>query len=146
KAVGLLLLAYILAIVGPACIPAGAQQITGTIRGTVTDPSGAVVQQATVTATQIETGFTRSATTESSGAFVLLELPVGHYRLEVTASNFETYVQQGISLDVNETATVPVHLNVASTAQQVQVQSNAALIQPTVTSMGQVVGERELLD
>lgn len=123
-------------IVGPACIPAAAQQITGIIRGTVTDPSGAVVQQAIITATQLETGFTRSATTERNGAFVLLELPVGHYRLEVAASNFEKYVQQGISLDVNETATVPVHLNVASTAQQVQVQLNAAMIQPTVTSMG----------
>lgn len=146
NAVRLFFLASILATLGPLCLPTAAQQITGAIRGTVTDPSGAVVQHATVTATQLETGFTRSATTEQDGAFILLELPVGHYRLEVTANNFEKYVQEGISLDVNETATVPVHLNLASTAQQVQVQSNAALIQPTVTSMGQVVGERELLD
>lgn len=142
----LFMLVCILLLAGPACIPAAAQQITGTIRGTVTDPSGAVVQQATVTATQLETGFSRSATTQRNGSFVLPELPIGHYRIEVTSTNFEKYVQEGISLDVNETATVAVRLNVASTAQSVQVQSNAALIQPTVTSMGQVVGERELLD
>lgn len=144
-AFGLFVLACISLIVSVYCIPSAAQQITGTIRGTVTDPSGAVVQQATVTAKQLETGFTRSATTQHDGSFVLPELPVGHYHLEVTSNNFEKYVQDGISLDVNETATVPVRLSVASTAQLVQVQSNAALIQPTVTSMGQVVGERELL-
>jgi len=126
--------------------PAAAQQITGTIRGSVTDPSGAVVRGATVTATRIETGFTRSAASGRDGTFVLLELPVGHYRLKISAHGFVKYVQEGISLDVNETATVPVRLSVASTAQTVQVQSNAALIQPTVTSLGQVVGERELLD
>ncbi len=61
-----------------------------------------------MTATQAETGLTRSATTGRDGSFVLLELPVGHYRLEAAARNFEKYVQDGISLDVNETATVPV--------------------------------------
>jgi outer membrane receptor protein involved in Fe transport len=129
-----------------ACVPATAQQITGTIRGVVTDPSGAVLPGASVTATQLETGLMRSADTRRDGSFVLLELPVGHYQLEIDAKNFEKYVQDGISLHVDETATVPVRLTVASTAQQVQVESNAALIQPTVSSMGQVVDERELLE
>ncbi|MGH9740408.1 MAG: TonB-dependent receptor domain-containing protein [Candidatus Acidiferrales bacterium] len=129
-----------------ACLPAAAQQITGTIRGSVTDPSGAGVPGASVTATQIETGFTRSVETGRNGSYVLFALPVGHYRLEVTVNNFGKYVQNGISLDVNEIASVPVRLKVASITQEVQVQANTALIQPTVTSMGQVVGERELLD
>ena len=129
-----------------ACVPASAQQISGTIRGTVTDPSGAAIGGASVTATQLETGLTRSASTERDGSFVVLELPVGHYRLEIAAKNFEKYVQNGISVDVNETATIRVRLAVASTAQEVQVESNARLIQPTVTSMGQVVDERELLN
>jgi hypothetical protein len=128
------------------CASVSAQQITGNIRGTVSDPSGALVQLATVTAEQTETGLTRTATTDHNGSYVLLELPVGHYRLEVAAQGFEKYVQQGISLNVNETAVVAAHLVVGSEKERVQVQADAELIQPTVTSLGQVVSERELVD
>jgi hypothetical protein len=123
-----------------------AQQITGSIRGTVQDPSGAVVQQATVTAKQTETGLTRTATTDHTGAYVLLELPVGHYQLQVEAKGFQTYIQQGITLNVNETATIPVHLDVGAESQQVQVVADAQLIQGTVTSLGKTVSGREVLD
>jgi outer membrane receptor protein involved in Fe transport len=124
----------------------GAQQITGSIRGAVLDPSGAVVEGAVVSAKQLETGLTRTTTTDHQGDYVLVELPVGHYRLEVTAKSFEKYVQEGISLDVNETATVPVHLVVGLASQQVQVQADAELIQTSVSSLGQTVMEREILD
>jgi Carboxypeptidase regulatory-like domain len=127
-------------------ISASAQQITGNIRGTVSDPSGAVVQNASVTAHQVETGLVRTATTDRSGNYLLLELPVGHYRLEVTATGFQKYLQDGISLDVNETAAVPIRLAVGSEKELVQVRADAELIQPTVTSLGQVVHEREILD
>src|ERR1035438_4768947 len=89
---------------------AAGQQITGSIRGTVQDPSGAIVQAATVTAKQIETGLTRQAVTDRQGAYVLVELPIGHYQLEVRAKGFQKYMQQGISLEVNETATIGIHL------------------------------------
>jgi hypothetical protein len=123
-----------------------AQQITGSIRGTVSDPSGAVVQGASVTAHQVETGLIRAATTDRGGNYVLLELPVGHYRLEVAAKSFQKYVQEGISLNVNETATVPVRLAVGSESAHVQVEADADMIQPTITSLGKPVLERELLD
>src|SRR6185437_7530190 len=122
-----------------------AQQITGTIRGTVTDPSGAVVQGATVTAKQVETGLTRTAVSGADGGYVLLELPVGDYRLKVEAKNFRQYLQQGITLNVNETATVPVHLVLGSENQQVEVKADAQLIQDAVTSLGTVVHEREIV-
>src|ERR1700691_3851622 len=122
------------------------QQITGSIRGTVSDPSGAVVQTATVTARQVETGLTRVAITDHQGEYVLVELPIGHYQLETQAKGFQTYLQQGISLDVNETATVGIHLKVGSETQQVEVSANAALVQSTVSSLGEAVMEREILD
>ena len=124
----------------------GAQEITGSIRGTVLDPSGAVVEGAAVSAKQLETGLTRATTTDHQGGYVLVELPVGHYRLEVTAKDFEKYVQEGISLDVNETATVPVRLVVGLASEQVQVQADAELIQTSVSSLGQTVMQREILD
>jgi hypothetical protein len=123
-----------------------AQQITGSIRGTVVDPTGAIVQSATVTAQQVETGLLRTVAADHEGAYVLEELPVGHYQLTVQAPGFEQYVQQGISLDVNETATVSVHLRVGSEKQRVEVNANADMIQGTVTSLGQTVLEREILD
>jgi hypothetical protein len=135
---------FVLALL--ACSLASAQQITGNIRGTVTDPSGAVVQNATVSARQMETGLTRTTVTGRAGDFLVVELPVGHYRLEITATGFQRYVRDGISLDVNETAAIPVQLAVGSEKQTVQVQADAELIEPTVTSLGEVVREREILD
>ena len=123
----------------------GAQQITGNLRGTVTDPSGAVVQKATVAAIQAETGLRRTATTGRDGTYLLLELPVGHYRLEVQAQGFRKYLQEGISLNVNETATVPARLAVGTETQEINVRADAELIQGTVTSLGKAVLSRELL-
>jgi hypothetical protein len=129
-----------------AGLNAGAQQITGSIRGSVEDPSGAVVQSANVTAKQTETGLERTATTDHTGAYVIFELPVGHYELQIEAKGFQTYIQQGITLNVNETATIPVHLAVGAATQQVQVNADAQLIQETVTSLGKTVSGREVLD
>jgi Carboxypeptidase regulatory-like domain/TonB dependent receptor len=129
-----------------AGVHAGAQQITGSIRGTVQDPSSAFVQHASVSARQTETGLTRTTITDPGGAYVLLELPVGHYELRVEAKGFQKYVQQGITLNVNETATVPVHLTVGAESQVLEVNADAQLIQGTATSLGKTVTEREVLD
>ena len=129
-----------------AGVHAGAQQITGSIRGTVQDPSSAFVQSASVSAQQAETGLTRTAMTDPSGAYVLLELPVGHYELRVEARGFQKYIQQGITLNVNETAIIPIHLAVGAESQVLEVNADAQLIQGTVTSLGKTVSEREVLD
>lgn len=122
------------------------QDITGSIHGTVLDPSGASVQAATVTAKQVETGLTRSVVTDRQGNYALVELPIGRYLLEVHAKGFESYLQQGISLDVNETGTVSIHLKLGAETQQVEVNADAQVIQTTASSLGQTVMEREILD
>jgi outer membrane receptor protein involved in Fe transport len=129
-----------------ASLELAAQQITGSIRGTVIDPSGAVVQSAAVTAQQAETGLTRSASTDRDGAYVLVELPIGHYQIRTEAKGYQKYLQEGISLDVNQTATVNVHLKLGAETQQVEVKADAQLVQSTVSSLGQTVMEREILD
>ena len=136
----------VLAFVLLACLNSSAQQITGNFRGTVTDPSGAVILGAEVTAQQTETALSRTTNTDRNGSYVLLELPVGHYRLHVAANGFEEYEQDGITLNVNETASVSPRLAVGSEKQQVLVRADASLIEPTVTSMGKVVEQRELED
>ena len=136
----------VLAFLVLASVSLSAQQITGNIRGTVTDPSGAVIQGAMVTARQTETDLSRRTTTDRDGNYVLLELPLGHYSLQVAAKGFQEYVHDGITLSVNETASVSPHLAVGSENQQVLVSGDAALIEPTVTSMGKVVEQQELED
>jgi outer membrane receptor protein involved in Fe transport len=123
-----------------------AQQITGSIRGTVVDPSGAVVQSAAVSAQQTETGLTRTASTDRDGAYVLVELPIGHYQIRAEGKGYQKYLQEGISLDVNQTATVNVHLKLGAETQQVEVKADAQLVQSTVSSLGETVMEREILD
>ncbi len=136
----------VLACVFLACLSLSAQQITGNIRGIVTDPSGAVIRGAAVTAHQVETGLSRMTITDRNGNYVLLELPIGHYSLNVAVTGFQEYVQDGITLNVNETASVSPRLVLGSEKQQVLVSADANLIEPTVTSMGKVVQQRELED
>ena len=135
---------FILALV--CAVTARTQAISGSIRGTVTDGTGAVVTGAKITVTSAETGLQRSVTSNAEGAYVLLELPVGHYRLETEAAGFKKYLQDGISLDVNQQATVAIRLAVGTATQQIEVTSNAQMIETTSTNLGQTVGEREILD
>src|ERR1700731_3167114 len=105
-----------------------AQQITAVMQGTVTDATGAAVTNAEVTAVQRETGFTRTVTSDQQGAYLLVELPVGHYRLFAEAKGFQKFIQEGISLDVNENATVAIRLAVGIPSQEVWVEANALLV------------------
>jgi hypothetical protein len=123
-----------------------AQQTTASIRGRVIDASGGVVKDVSLTATEVDTGFSRSVRSGSAGDFVFVELPVGAYRLEAEAKGFQKFLQEGITLDVNQTANVAVQLVVGMTTQIFQVNANASMIETTSTNLGQTVGEREILD
>ena len=90
--------------------PAFAQRTTASIRGTVTDSSGAVVPGANVTAKGEETGFSRSTVTNSEGVYSFPELPVGTYTVEVSISGFKSAVQQGVLLNVADVRAVDVQL------------------------------------
>jgi Carboxypeptidase regulatory-like domain/TonB dependent receptor len=129
-----------------ATLSVHAQQITGSLRGTVNDPSGAVVQNARVTARQVETGLTRAVTTDRAGAWVIAELPIGHYQLQVEAGGFRKYIRDGISLDVNEMATLNVNLTVGTENEKIEVMADAQLIQNTTTSLGKAVLQQEIVD
>ena len=122
-----------------------AQQITANLSGTASDPSGAVVSGVVVTVRQTETGFTRSATTNAQGEYQFVELPIGPYQLQAEAKGFQKYLQEGISLDVNDRAAVAIHLVVGTETQEVRVRADAALVETTNTSLGKTVEEREIL-
>jgi Carboxypeptidase regulatory-like domain len=139
------LLAFILLFAVPhACYPQATEvdQITGTIQ----DTTGSAIPKAEVKAFQTETGFTRSAVTEGDGSYVLSSLPIGPYRLEVSAAGFKTYVENGIVLQVNLNPTVNAKLEVGSVSQQVVVQENATMAETQTSAVSQVINSQSVVD
>ncbi len=119
---------------------------TAQISGLVSDQSGAIVPNAKVKATQVATGLVRSTVTGADGLYVLPNLPVGSYQLEVQAGGFETYVQTGIVLQVSNAATINVTLRVGAARQQVEVAANASMVQTQTTSVASVMDNARILD
>lgn len=116
------------------------------ISGVVEDPSGAVIPTAKVKATQTDTGLVRMAETGSTGSYVLPNLPVGPYRLEVNTTGFKAYVQSGIILQVGENVTINVKLQLGQATQSVKVSANAKMVQTNQTFVSQVIDQRRIVD
>src|SRR6476659_9497339 len=114
-------------------------QATAQISGTVTDPSGAVLPGAGITATQTETGSVRNSVSNETGSYVLPNLPLGAYKLEVVLPGFRTFVRTGIVLQVNSNPVVNVTLEVGQRTELVEVQANAALVETRTSGVGQVM-------
>jgi hypothetical protein len=121
-------------------------QSTSQIQGIVQDASGLAVPAAEVKATQTETGAVRTVTTAADGVYVLSNLPIGPYQLEVSKPGFATYVQTGIILQVASNPTVGVQLKIGAVSEQVQVEANAAQVETQNTSLGTVIENRRILD
>src|SRR5438270_1898156 len=123
-----------------------AQDPTGTLQGIVTDPSGARVPHANVTAESVDTGRTTAQQTTEEGAFRFSSLPVGRYRIRAGASGFADFETAAIRLDVGRVQEVPLQLNLASAASnQITVDDNAATVDVSPT-LGNVVSQREAVD
>lgn len=127
--------------------PVGAQVgASGQISGLVSDPTGGLVPNAAVTATHVATGLVRTTRSGPDGIYVLPNLPVGSYRLEVQATGFETYVQTGILLEVSSKVTVNVTLRVGQVKQAVEVSANASMVQTQSTSVSSIMDNARVLD
>jgi hypothetical protein len=106
-----------------------------TIVGTVTDPSGAAVPNASITLTNAETGASRTLNSSSDGQFVAPDLHIGHYTARATASGFKVAEQKSITLTVGDRLRVDFKLQVGSAQEQVTVEANAVAVQ---TDSGEV--------
>ncbi len=135
-----------LSILAASAAAVSAQVSTVTIHGTVSDTTGAVIQKAQVTAVNIETNFARSVFTDSSGVYAIQFLPIGPYRLEVTANGFKKFVQSGIVLEVNRNARVDPALDAGAVSETVSVTSNAPLVETTNAAVGQTTTNDEIVN
>jgi len=121
-------------------------QATSQIQGVVQDASGAAVPGTQVKATKTETGAVRTATSAADGTYVLPNLQLGPYRLEVTKQGFSSYVQTGIVLQVGVNPTVDVALKVGNVTESVQVDAAATLVETQATGVGQVLENQRILE
>jgi len=108
----------------------------------VTDPSDIVVTAARVPAVNAKTGYTRTQTTTSAGAYHLL-VPIGEYTLEVQAINFASYTQTGIQLNVSQTARVDVAVQLVTEKGAVSATAEAPLVDSGSNVIGNVVTGRD---
>ncbi len=112
------------------------QAYSGSLRGTVTDPSGSALTGATVVLANPESKLTRTTTTGGLGDYQFLSLPPGAYTLTVTATGFARYEQTGVQLLVNSPATANVQLKVGGTSENVTVTSEAPILNEVDASLG----------
>jgi hypothetical protein len=121
-------------------------QATAQIQGTVQDSSGAAVPGAAVKATQTETGVSRTVQSGADGVYILSNLPLGPYTLEVTKDGFSRYQQTGIVLQVNASPTIDIAMKVGAVTEQVNVEANAGLVETQSTSVGSVIENQRILE
>ena len=116
-----------------------AQNISGTMAGTVRDSSGAIIPNAAVAAIHVETNSRFTTATNNEGVYRFPTLPIGTYQLEVESSGFQKYVGTGIALHVNESLTVDVTLTVGQMTQAVEVTAQAAAVNTQTAEVGSLV-------
>ena len=121
-------------------------QVSGGIRGVVSDSAARPVPTATVTTKNLETGATRSSVTDEAGRYLVVTLPVGQYEVRVTKSGFQEAVRGGIRLVVGQEANVDLTLQVSAVKTQVRVNEDAPIVSTTTSDISGLVGEQEIKD
>lgn len=125
-------------------LPLLAQQPTGSIVGTVSDPAGAVVPQARVALRDIQTGATRSSTTSQEGYYEFLLLRPGQYEVTVEATGFHRSVQREIGVKVGQVVRANVSLELGDVTQVIEVTAAIPLIEPDKSSIGSSIDNRAI--
>jgi len=120
-------------------IPLGAQDVTASITGNVTDASGAAIVGATVVARDLDRGTAYSTATDAAGFYNLARLPGSRYEVKVTNAGFEASVQPSVELVINQVAKLDFQLKVGNVNQTVEVTSAAPILQTETTTLGTVL-------
>jgi Carboxypeptidase regulatory-like domain len=137
-------LALILAILLSS--PALRADVTGAIQGVVRDKSQAAIAGAHITATNVQTNFKQEVISGPDGSYRILSLPVGNYRLSVSAAGFRNFVENDIVVKVNDQLEIDATLEVGSVQQEVvEVEANAVQVQTESTQLGDVIDSKKML-
>ncbi len=120
------------------------QATTATLLGIVKDATGAVVPRAHVTARNILTSFTRSVMSDETGSYLIPNLPVGQYSITAEREGFRRFIQDGVTLAVNENARLDIMLSVGEVAESVAVTAQVAGVDTRSSTIGEVVDQTRI--
>src|SRR5690242_12907790 len=119
---------------------------TSQIDGTIKDSTGLAIPGAAIKVTQTATGIVRTTVSGAEGGYVIPNLPIGPYLLEVAKEGFTKYAQKGIVLQVDTNPTIDVLMQVGAVSEQVIVEANATQVETRTTSIGQVVTNQQIVE
>src|SRR6266571_2251116 len=141
------MLAVFLCVLGTSVL-AHAQGVgaSGDISGTVTDPSGAVVPNATVTATEAEKGLKRTSLSDNRGEYHFTALPPASYEVSAQISGFQTAVYKGVIVNVGQTVVLDFHLKVSQTSEQVEVTTEPPVVETEKSHQADTINEQYIRD
>jgi hypothetical protein len=126
-------------------VPIEAQATTASIHGTVTDPTGAVLSNATVTVTNTSTGIASIQKTDSKGYYIFPNLHIGGpYTVTVNESGFQKFISTGIMLDLSSAREIDARLQIGTSSQTIQVNSTAVQVETSDVQLKNVIGAAEL--
>jgi carboxypeptidase family protein/TonB-dependent receptor-like protein len=129
----------VLSVVLLAFAPLRAQEVSAGITGHITDPSGAAIVDAKVTATDLDRGTDWPTTTNIDGIYAFPRVPIGRYSLKVEAKGFKTSVNPEIVLEVNQRARLDMTMEVGAITESVSVTGEAPMLQTDTTQVGSVI-------
>lgn len=141
---GQLLLAAIAMLLTPASALIAAD-VTARIRGTVTDPSGSVIPNASIMAVNVATGVSFQGKSQADGAYEFLHLPLGVYTVTVSSPGFVTFSASGIRLDIDTQYVEPVKLTIGAT-EQINVKADAVQVDSTNMQLNNVVEGKQIVE
>ena len=127
-------------------LPGAQGQVSGSIKGLVTDSSGAPVPSAAVQTRNLETAAVRNGITDDGGRYLVVAIPVGLYEVRVTKSGFQDAIRSGIRLVVGQEATVDLNLQVTEVKAEVKVTGDAPIVSTTTKDISGLVGEQQVKD
>lgn len=137
-------IAVVLAVLWLAALPLAAQMSTGTIRGTVSDASGARVPGVNIAVSNGATGFTAKVVSDGNGIYTSSSLPIGTYTVKAEKEGFESFVRSSIQLTVGRDAVVDFTMALGQVSQQVQVTEDAPAVETSSSSVSWLIGQEQV--
>jgi hypothetical protein len=137
---------FVLFLLAVSTAPLGAQAVTGTIHGIVSDTTGARIPGVNVIAAHTATGESRNTSTDETGEYVFPVLAIGEYRVEVEHAGFKKFVRAGVLLNVNSNVRLDVSLEIGQVSEEVRVTADATMVDTRQAQIGGLVDERRVND
>ncbi len=134
------------AVIGLFSGTANADNLYASIRGTATDPTGAVISGVKLTATNASTGIQYTTTSNGSGSFTFLQLPIGDYTVKAEQTGFKAYQASGIHLDLDQVYNLSVKLALGAATEQIVVEANPVQVEQTDMQLGTTITGQQIVD